>query len=261
MKGDPERTKELIEGERRGDTSHLVDLAARGALALDADEGGVRAAKGGGGGGGGDDGDEVVGRKDEGEDEDSHLASLNAEIKRDIAAKIAEEEFVDPLTSTEHGLFCKLRFGHTLGVYACEYSHDGKHILSCSHDGVAIIWDINRQLVRKKFTGHVGPINCARYIPLPTNDMIATGSTDTTVRVWDRRSARCLFTFRDQLHAPVRAIGWSPEGKFLAAAGDEGKIFVWDAETAVACADDPTLTNDAITMYAISEAPIRPDGA
>ena len=64
---------------------------------------------------------------------------------------------------------------------------------------------------------------------------IASGSTDTTVQVWDARTARHDFTYRG--HAkPVLTVAWSPDGKrIVSGCGDTGSeagettVEVWDA--------------------------------
>ena len=52
----------------------------------------------------------------------------------------------------------------------------------------------------------------------PNGIYIATGSTDTTIRMWCVVSGKVLRIFTD-CHLPVNAISFSPDGKFLAAAG------------------------------------------
>lgn len=52
----------------------------------------------------------------------------------------------------------------------------------------------------------------------PNGNYFATGSADTTIRMWCVTSGRLLRIFTES-HLPVNAISFSPDGKLLAAAG------------------------------------------
>lgn len=56
---------------------------------------------------------------------------------------------------------------------------------------------------------------------------MATGSTDTTIRLWCITSGKVLRIFTE-CHLPVNTIKFSPDGKYLAAGGDETKIRIFD---------------------------------
>jgi len=173
----------------------------------------------------------------------------------EVRLKLAENAEVDPLVATKHGLLCKLRDAHSLGVYACDFARDGKHLASCSHDCTALVWDVEKLQVRRRYVGHFAPVVAVRFSPVGTNERLATGCIDGTVKLWDKRKAQCLFTFDGQLSDPVRCVAFSPDGKRLAAGADDGTVLIWDVETAELCAGDPSLTMDAVTDFRLVPRP------
>jgi WD40 repeat protein len=183
----------------------------------------------------------------------SALEELIAEKKRarleEIELKLELEAQSDPMTVSKHGLLCKLRGGHTLAVTGCTYSDDGKYVTSCSLDGSVVTFDVKHQKVKRTYEGHVGMVFSCEYIPLPGCKVLATTGQDSTIRLWDRKSGKCKFVFKDEHQFSVYTAAWSPDGQRLATAGEDRNIVIWDVKTAIECAEDPSLKNDAIIDY------------
>ena len=59
---------------------------------------------------------------------------------------------------------------------------------------------------------------------------LATGSGDTTIRIWDLDTATPEFTLNGHKHWVI-VIAWSPNGAKLASASVDGGIMVWDTTT------------------------------
>jgi WD40 repeat protein len=172
-----------------------------------------------------------------------------------VRLKLVEESDVDPMVATRHGLLCKLRDVHTLGVYACDFAADGRHLASCSHDCSVVVWDIEKLQVRRRYAGHTAPVSDVKFIPSGTNERLASSCVDGTVKLWDKRGAKCIFTFDGQLSDPARCLAWSADGKHLACGADDGTVLIWDAETAELCAEDPSITMDAVTDFRLVPQP------
>lgn len=60
--------------------------------------------------------------------------------------------------------------------------------------------------------------------------LLATGSRDTTVKLWDIETGECLYTFSGHLHR-VKSVAFSPDGKILASASDDGTLKLWDIQS------------------------------
>ncbi|GAX81553.1 hypothetical protein CEUSTIGMA_g8981.t1 [Chlamydomonas eustigma] len=58
--------------------------------------------------------------------------------------------------------------------------------------------------------------------------LIATGSADCTVRVWEAVSGHCLLTLKTLQGGRVGSISFSPDGRYLAAACESQGVKVWD---------------------------------
>jgi len=80
-------------------------------------------------------------------------------------------------------------------------------------------------LVLKGHTGWVGGVAFA-----PDGTLLATGSADQTVRLWELPGGRLQRTFSGHTET-VSAVAFSPDGKTLASASFDGTVRLWDAAT------------------------------
>ena len=64
----------------------------------------------------------------------------------------------------------------------------------------------------------------------PDGTRLATGSGDSTTKVWDARTGKELLALSG-IHGSVLSIAWSPDGKRLATGSFDNTAKVWDAET------------------------------
>ncbi len=87
------------------------------------------------------------------------------------------------------------------------------------------LWDvINNELVWQVET------NSAVYPPLewhPSENLIAMGGQDGSVRIWDALSGTELIELPAH-EDTVNDVSWSPDGSMLASAGRDGQLFIWD---------------------------------
>lgn len=62
----------------------------------------------------------------------------------------------------------------------------------------------------------------------PDGRLIATGSSDCCVRVWDAASGKLLRTLEGHT-AAVESVSFSPDGKVLASGAHDSSVRLWDA--------------------------------
>ncbi len=59
----------------------------------------------------------------------------------------------------------------------------------------------------------------------PYGDFLASGSADTNLKLWDTRRKGCIFTYKGHSQR-VNSLKFSPDGQWIASAGDEGSVKV-----------------------------------
>ena len=78
------------------------------------------------------------------------------------------------------------------------------------------------------FYGHSNPVTSASWSP--DGRTLATGSWDTTVRLWDAATGRSLKELKGH-DVPVTSLAWRSDGRMLASASYENTVRLWDVAT------------------------------
>jgi WD40 repeat protein len=135
--------------------------------------------------------------------------------------------------------------GHTDGIWGCEVSPDGRHMVSASRDGDVAVWDMESgTLIARGQTGVPEVRDCA---VTPDGRRVISVHERGTVTIWDLRTMAVLATvdapsqnptgpegisYLRELHGSPRRwrrFAISPDGSQLAAAGWDA-IDIWDIE-------------------------------
>ena len=74
-------------------------------------------------------------------------------------------------------------------------------------------------------TGHSEAVLCARFSP--DCRYLATGSGDTTVRLWDLNTEICCSVLKGHSNH-VLSVEWSPCGNYVASGGADKSVLIWD---------------------------------
>ena len=75
-------------------------------------------------------------------------------------------------------------------------------------------------------SAHTNWVNTAMFSP--DTRLIASGSEDTTCKLWDVTSKAHICTFHDH-NAGVRSVKFHPDGTCVASGGGDCTIKLWDA--------------------------------
>ena len=98
-------------------------------------------------------------------------------------------------------LLCKVEKLHTSDINCCVFSPGGNRLATASSDRLAAVIDCdtssNEQLkgvsdgaaVIRKLVGHKYHVNVCCFSP--SGDLLATGSTDCSVRIWNVATGEC----------------------------------------------------------------------
>src|SRR5204862_53347 len=65
----------------------------------------------------------------------------------------------------------------------------------------------------------------------PRGDLLASGSADRTVKLWEPRTGKVLQTLKGQHTDIVRAVAFAPDQKTLASASVDRTVRLWDLAT------------------------------
>src|SRR5262249_26646976 len=87
----------------------------------------------------------------------------------------------------------------------------------------------------------------------PDGTLLAAGSVDTKVRVWDVRSGALKHTLEGHTNwVASNTLAFAPDGKTLASGGLDGLVILWDPATG---AERAKLDNHSLQLLALAFAP------
>jgi WD40 repeat protein len=90
-------------------------------------------------------------------------------------------------------------------------------------EGEARLWDLATHTEVAKLKGHRGPVTTVAVSP--DGKVVATGSSDRTVKLWDASTGQYLATLTGE-QAPVTALAFSRDGTQLATLGADGVLLI-----------------------------------
>ena len=110
-------------------------------------------------------------------------------------------------------------------VWSLAFAGDNQHFLAAAHDWKVTLWDISRETTPLHvFNGHDNAVQALAFAPAGT--LIASGSADKTVKLWNLSTLGLVRTYRGARDF-ITSVAISPDGKLIAAASRDGAIRIW----------------------------------
>ena len=125
--------------------------------------------------------------------------------------------------------------GHGSTILCCQFApNNSGRMCSGAGDSTARVWDCHTQTPLYTLTGHTNWVLCVSYSPC--GSMIATGSMDNTVRLWDSALGKCIGNTTLKGHSKwISSLTWEPlhlispgQRPRLASGSKDGTVRVWD---------------------------------
>jgi WD40 repeat protein len=117
------------------------------------------------------------------------------------------------------------------GATRVEFSADGNWLLAVGGEQVLLGWPVGDTPEKRRLHGHEGA-GVPSIAFSPDGRLLASGSKDRTIKVWDARTGKLLHTLRGHT-ASIEAVAFSPEGRLLATGDFGGVVYLWDASAGV----------------------------
>lgn len=114
-------------------------------------------------------------------------------------------------------------------VRALAWSKDGKWIASTAGNEIHI-WDPDTGKLKTSLKGHEKPVSAVAFHPDGT--VLASGSDDTSVRLWDLGTGMETFNLNadgdKKSKSQIYSVTFSPNGKLVAAVNGNGQLQIWN---------------------------------
>lgn len=156
--------------------------------------------------------------------------------------------------------------GHDGYLSCCRFISEA-NILTSSGDSNCILWDIETKKEKQKFGDHKGDV-MALDLSKKDSNLFATGSCDTSVKLWDLRVGdstgnRSVITFNDStldddnaFESDVNAVSFHPSGNAIVGGSDDSTARLFD----IRCCQQVMKYHESSILCGVTSACISQTG-
>lgn len=110
-----------------------------------------------------------------------------------------------------------------------DVSSTGEYWAAASRRGEVLVWFVGDMTLYRTWRAHTDMVWNLKFSP--DGHLLATGSWDGTVKLWEIASGTLLWWGRHTSY--VNSLAFSPDGRWLASAGNDSVVRVWDLTSGV----------------------------
>ncbi|KAJ2790619.1 hypothetical protein GGI18_001687 [Coemansia linderi] len=174
---------------------------------------------------------------------------LQSILEFEIVGRESEHQHLRP-----NRLVTLLRQAVAYQIESCQYHSEAVPLVPSLLTDYAPVVVPNAE--QTSFVGHLGNVKCTAYVG-PYAQLVASGSSDNTVRIWNTDSAECLATLRGHT-SRIWDICVDRAGSTLFSASGDGTVKVWDIRDLHKPQCLHTITSDdGGDIYSVSLNPLE----
>ncbi|KAK2734297.1 hypothetical protein FQN55_002845 [Onygenales sp. PD_40] len=116
------------------------------------------------------------------------------------------------------------------GIWSVRFSGDGKELVAGTSDPSVVVYDIERQKPLLRLANHEDDVNAVCFGDKLSPHVLYSGSDDSTIRVWDRRSmadGREAGAFLGHTEG-ISYIDSKGDGRYVLSNGKDQSMKLWD---------------------------------
>ncbi|KAL6810020.1 hypothetical protein J3E69DRAFT_179767 [Trichoderma sp. SZMC 28015] len=137
-------------------------------------------------------------------------------------------------------------------VNSVHFSRNGRFAFGLLN-GIVGVWDMKSTYLQT-FESHKKPVLSVVFSP--NNQLLASGSSDDTIKVWDITSGACLQTLEGHKNS-INSVIFCPNGHRLTSGSSDSTIRVWDIDSGVCL---QTLEDHENSVNSVNSVVFSPDG-
>ncbi|KAG8733174.1 hypothetical protein FRC11_008176 [Ceratobasidium sp. 423] len=117
----------------------------------------------------------------------------------------------------------------SFGIWTCRFSADGKEVVACGSQQI-FVWDLAAHKRIVDIRAHKHDVNSCCWADTASGNVLISGSDDTMIKVWDRRS---LSSNRPSGVLPghtegITSVSAKGDGRYIISNGKDHALRLWD---------------------------------